>query len=186
MIAPHERESLNTLLTQWVAEYGPDVQRTIRRSGVRDTDAEDVMQEAFLKAYQKLRGGQPLPANPRGWLKKIAVNAALDHLRKRTADARRRESIRRSGKVRDACCSFGQHEYQLSLVTLLALLNDHEPFDRSVQAAKMRDIDECTFVQIAALFGVTETMARRWYQQGLERLRRAMGDQGFESLPGPS
>ena len=46
------------------------------------TEAEDVIQESFLKAFQKLgsfSGGVSFGA----WLKKIVVNASLDELRKK-------------------------------------------------------------------------------------------------------
>jgi RNA polymerase sigma-70 factor (ECF subfamily) len=46
------------------------------------TDAEDIMQEAFLKAFQHLdtyKGEVSFGA----WLKKIVVNQSLDYLRKR-------------------------------------------------------------------------------------------------------
>ena len=51
-----------------------------------DLDAEDVVQEAYLHAYEKLRdyqGRGPLSA----WLTKITVNEALGHLRRADAAA---------------------------------------------------------------------------------------------------
>ena len=50
---------------------------------VGDTaEAEDIMQEAFLKAF-KLLPSTKLQAGFGGWLKKIVVNKSLDALRKR-------------------------------------------------------------------------------------------------------
>ncbi len=45
-------------------------------------EAEDVMQEAFLTAFQNL-GTVDLSASFGGWLKRIVVNRSLDALRKR-------------------------------------------------------------------------------------------------------
>jgi RNA polymerase sigma factor (sigma-70 family) len=46
------------------------------------TEAEDVMQEAFLKAFQNL-GSYKGEVSFGAWLKRVVVNQSLDHLRKR-------------------------------------------------------------------------------------------------------
>lgn len=46
------------------------------------TDAEDIMQEAFLKAFQKL-GNYKGEVSFGAWLKRIVVNQSIDFLRKR-------------------------------------------------------------------------------------------------------
>ena len=45
-------------------------------------DAEDVMQEAFLKAFTKIDTYEGLVSFG-AWLKKIVINRSLDHLKKR-------------------------------------------------------------------------------------------------------
>jgi RNA polymerase sigma-70 factor (ECF subfamily) len=52
-----------------------------RLVGNRD-DAEDVAQEAFIKAYGNLKKFNPQRSHFSTWLYKIATNLALDHLRK--------------------------------------------------------------------------------------------------------
>ncbi len=49
--------------------------------GDRD-DAEDIAQEAFIKAYERLNSFDAKRARFSTWLYKIATNKALDHLRK--------------------------------------------------------------------------------------------------------
>lgn len=46
-------------------------------------DAEDVVQEAFIKAFDKLESFKG-EVSFGGWLKKIVINQSLDHLRKNT------------------------------------------------------------------------------------------------------
>src|ERR1700720_486431 len=54
-------------------------------------DAEEVVQEAFLRAYQKLEQFEAR-ANFGTWVYRIAANYAIDRMRlKRTDDARREE-----------------------------------------------------------------------------------------------
>ena len=46
------------------------------------TEAEDIIQEAFLKAFQKLNSFSG-DVSFGAWLKKIVINASLDELRKK-------------------------------------------------------------------------------------------------------
>lgn len=45
-------------------------------------DAEDIAQEAFIKAYQQLKKYDPERSRFSTWLYRIATNLAIDHLRK--------------------------------------------------------------------------------------------------------
>src|SRR5579864_4924695 len=60
-------------------------------------DAEDVVQESFLRAYQKLKqfAGN---ANFGTWVYRIAANYAIDRIRQRNADEARREGPSRAGE----------------------------------------------------------------------------------------
>ncbi|MCP5518294.1 MAG: sigma-70 family RNA polymerase sigma factor [Verrucomicrobiales bacterium] len=71
-----------------VRKYQPRVFATARRYARRDSEIEDIVQEIFLKAYQKLdsfRGDAPFEH----WLMRLAVRTCYDHLR---AHQRRPES----------------------------------------------------------------------------------------------
>ena len=73
-----DHEAFVVLLQQCL----PGVSRTIRRITRNSADAEDVIQDATLRAYIKLssfRGGCSFA----GWFTRIAINSALMHLRKR-------------------------------------------------------------------------------------------------------
>lgn len=63
-----------------VRKYQPRVFATARRYARRDSEVEDIVQEIFLKAYQKLdsfRGDAPFEH----WLMRLAVRTCYDHLR---------------------------------------------------------------------------------------------------------
>ena len=69
---------------QLVDRHRPVVVRVAARI-VGSADAEDVSQDAFLRAFHRVdrfRGDAPF----RTWLLRIAHNAALDHLRRRRAE----------------------------------------------------------------------------------------------------
>src|SRR6201993_623418 len=73
--------AFNELITR----YSRKIYRLAKHITQNDEDAEDVLQEAFLKAYEHLEGFQ---GNSKfyTWIVRIAVNEALMKLRKRRGD----------------------------------------------------------------------------------------------------
>lgn len=71
--------------TTLVKHYERKIYRLAKNITQNDEDAEDVLQEAFLKAYEHLPGFQ---GNSKfyTWIVRIAVNEALMKLRKRKGD----------------------------------------------------------------------------------------------------
>src|SRR5258706_2270748 len=57
--------------------------------------AEEILQEAFLQAWQQADRYQPALATPRGWLLMMARSRALDRLRSRAARQRREDEVMR-------------------------------------------------------------------------------------------
>lgn len=70
-------------LEELLAELRPKLHRYCARMTGSSIDGEDVLQEAMIKAIEAYPRAGPI-ANPEGWLFRIAHNAALDHLRRRT------------------------------------------------------------------------------------------------------
>jgi RNA polymerase sigma-70 factor (ECF subfamily) len=72
--------------TELVNRYERNIYRLARHITQSPEDAEDVLQETFLKAYEHLGGFQ---GNSKfyTWLVRIAVNQSLMKLRKRKSDA---------------------------------------------------------------------------------------------------
>src|ERR1700744_3287813 len=71
-----------------IERYSPRVFATARRYARRDSEVEDIVQEVWLKAYQKLksfRGEAPFEH----WLMRLAVRTCYDFLR---SHQRNRES----------------------------------------------------------------------------------------------
>src|SRR5437899_4713305 len=64
-----------------VEKYSPRVFATARRYARRESEVEDIVQEVWLKAYQKLRsfrGEAPFEH----WLMRLAVRTCYDFLRR--------------------------------------------------------------------------------------------------------
>src|SRR5664279_3574812 len=71
--------------TRLVEKYEPKIFRLAKHITQNDEDAEDVLQEAFLKAYSHLPDFQG-QSKFYTWIVRIAVNEALMKLRKRKTD----------------------------------------------------------------------------------------------------
>ena len=67
-------------------EYQNKIYRLARRMTETDEDAEDVLQEAFIKAFKSLSGFKG-KSKFSTWLYRITVNLALMRLRRRKLDA---------------------------------------------------------------------------------------------------
>jgi RNA polymerase sigma-70 factor (ECF subfamily) len=70
-------------ITRWLAEMRPMLHRYCARMVGSVIDSEDVLQEASIKAIEAFPSAGPI-GNPAGWLFRIAHNAALDFLRRRS------------------------------------------------------------------------------------------------------
>ena len=81
--SPLDADALNHLLVA----LRPRLHRYCARMVGSVIDAEDIVQEASIKAIEAL-AGSPAIANPEAWLFQVAHNTALDALRKRARQPR--------------------------------------------------------------------------------------------------
>jgi RNA polymerase sigma-70 factor (ECF subfamily) len=87
-----ERDAFRVL----VERHSQNVFRLAYRMTGNRQDAEEVVQEAFLRAYQKL-GQFEARANFGTWVYRIAANYAIDRMRQRQKEDARREPPRAEG-----------------------------------------------------------------------------------------
>src|SRR5436305_5946018 len=79
------REGDDTAYNELINRYERKIFRLAKHITQNDEDAEDVLQEAFLKAYSHLPDFQG-QSKFYTWIVRIAVNEALMKLRKRKTD----------------------------------------------------------------------------------------------------
>src|SRR5262252_3321404 len=73
--------SLNArILTSWFEQYRSFLWGMSYRMTGSAADADDIVQETFVRAYQHAPDGLD---DPRGWLMRVAINAGRDVLRRR-------------------------------------------------------------------------------------------------------
>lgn len=173
-----EREAYRVL----VERHSAYVYRLAYRMTGNKEDAEEVVQEAFLRAYQKLQqfAGN---ANFATWVYRIAANYAIDRLRQRKNEDSRREQPARvvegepesdplSG-VKDARPSPERLAGSAQLAAKMKeALDTLTPAERT--AIVMRHWDGCGIEEIAAVLKSNTSAAKNTVFRAVQKLRLAL------------
>lgn len=145
-------------------------------------DAEDVVQESFLRGYQKLKqfAGN---ANFGTWVYRIAANYAIDRLRQRNAEEARRERPSKAGEdllavdplsqVQDTSPSPERLAGSTQLAERMkAALAELSPAERT--AIVMRHWDGCGIEEIAVVLKSSSNATKNTVFRAVQKLRRAL------------
>jgi RNA polymerase sigma-70 factor, ECF subfamily len=126
--------------------------------------AEDVVAQAYERAYRKRRSFDPRRGSARAWLFGIARNAALDELRRR-----RRLAV----LVDEPPDLAGDDDPDAAArrATVRAALATLEPREREILALKYHG--GLTNAEVAALLGVSESNAGTRLHRAMTKLREA-------------
>jgi len=183
-----------TAFTELVKRYDKKIFRLAKHITQNDEDAEDVLQETFLKAYEHLDGFQ---GNSRfyTWIVRIGVNEALMKLRKRkssrTVSLDEEVDTGEEMVVREIAVWDGNPEDQYSKEEfhelLSAALDSLKPAFREVFT--LRDIAELSTEETAERLNISIAAvksrllrARLQLREKLTRLFRKKGDDAFAYL----
>jgi RNA polymerase sigma-70 factor (ECF subfamily) len=183
-----------TAFSELVKQYERKIYRLAKRITQSDEDAEDVLQDSFLKAYEHL---DSFHGNSKfyTWLVRIAVNEALMKLRKRKGD--RTVSLDDTGDngdepiVREIAVWDGDPEQRYSQEELRAVLDDAiqnlKPSFRTVFL--LRDVEEFSTEETASALNLSIPAvksrllrARLDLRDRLTRLFKKKGDDLFAYL----
>ena len=154
---------------QLVEEYGERVYGIALRITGSPSDAEDAMQDAFLSAF-KAWAGFRAESSPTTWLYRIAVNAALQRVRRRPDDylvERDEEAAQIVDWTGDAASAAVRAELHAQLEHAVALL----PPDLQV-ALVLRDIEGLSTAETAAVMELTEAAVKSRLHRARAVLRR--------------
>ena len=160
--------------------------RTVYRMAYRMTgnahDAEEVVQESFLRAYQKLKQFAGT-ANFGTWVYRIAANYAIDRIRQRNAEEARREKPGKArqdslevdplSRVQDVSPSPERLAGSVQLAERMkAALGELSPAERT--AIVMRHWDGCGIEEIAVVLKSNTNATKNTVFRAVQKLRRAM------------
>lgn len=171
-----DREAFGEL----VSRYERPVERVIRRF-VRDRDlADDLAQETFLRAYERL--DQFDPSRRFGpWLFRIAVNLTLDHLRKRKRRGRfSLFSEKLNGPAPDPAIADPRQRKELNQEVWTVLEQIPEKY-RTVLV--LRDLENFSTSEIAAILGRKEATIRWRLAEARNRFKELWTRRQERTLP---
>jgi RNA polymerase sigma-70 factor (ECF subfamily) len=160
-----------------VERHQPAVFRLAFRMTGNQQDAEDTVQETFLRAYRQLKRFEPR-ASFGTWLHRIAANCALDLLRKRRREAERRvspdlavteaaESL--SDRTPSPDCLTAHAEVQQQVESALEQLT---PLERA--AFTLRHLEGKPIAEISTALGVGTNAAKQSIFRAVQKLRRVL------------
>ena len=165
-----------------VERHSRNVHRLAYRLTGNSHDTEDVVQEAFLRAYQKL-GQFEARSNFGTWVYRIAANYAIDRLRQRQKEEARRESSEPHGQdnseqdpvtlVRDPAPSPER------LMQSTQLRREMERALKELSHAErtafvLRHWEGCGIEEIASVLKSNTSAAKNTVFRAVQKLRRAL------------
>ena len=128
-------------------------------------EAEDIMQEAFLKAFRKMdtyKGEVSFGA----WLKKIVVNRSLDHLKKKKVQFE--EVNTRTAQLPDDAEPYGEVDVE-NIKGAIRKLPDSYRTILSLHLIEGYDHDE-----ISQILGISNAASRTQYSRAKSKLRELL------------
>jgi len=148
-----------------VERYSPSVFRLTYRITRNEQDAEDLVQDVFLKAY-KAMGDFDGRSNFSTWLYRIAANASLDVLRLRKPRAEMPE-VKDSAPTPERLAAAGQIRGRLQ--EAMGELSDQER-----AAFVMRHFEQRPIAEIAEALSLRENATKHSIFRAVRKLRAAL------------
>jgi RNA polymerase sigma-70 factor (ECF subfamily) len=160
-----------------VARHSQSVFRVAFRITENEADAEEIVQEAFLRGYRKLESFDAR-ANFRTWIYRIAVNCALDVLNKRknqVAVPIAEEYDGEQGTVQPADGAAGPDRLLLSQeieARRQAAMEKLTPTERL--AFVLRHMEDRSTEEIATALGIAPNSAKQAVFRAVQKLRQSL------------
>jgi RNA polymerase sigma-70 factor, ECF subfamily len=140
-----------------------------------EQDAEDVVQESFLRAYKQLDRFESR-AGFATWLHRIAVNCALDLLRKRKRRDEQIEVVEPDALERDSTLSAPAPDDQVFQVEVRqkveAVMEQLTPMERT--AFVLRHFEGKSIGEIGGVLGVGASATKQSVFRAVQKMRRAL------------
>jgi len=142
----------------------------LRILGQRDL-AEDVMQEVYIRVWQRAGDFDPAVSSPISWLVAIARNRALDETRRKTN--RSLEDCPELLQTPSGDNPLAEHEQKEERLRLLACLDRLEPDKREVIVRAYHY--GMTREEIARTMNRPTATVKTWLRRGLAQIRDCLG-----------
>jgi RNA polymerase sigma-70 factor (ECF subfamily) len=163
------REPFEAVMTAHHAE----IYRYLRRVTFRSSEAEDLSQETFLRAFRAYRALPP-DANVRAWLFAIATNLFRNSLRSAKRRRAAHDLVQKKGREDDGEGPEGQARFNEARVTVEAVIDGLPAKQRA--AFVMRKVHELPYEEIAKSLGCSADSARAHVFQAFRKIRTSLDD----------
>ncbi len=158
---------MSRVYRKWVADY-QDQAWTLARYLLKDAaEAEDAVQEAFLKLWNHRDQIDPDRIKP--WLMKVTRNNCLDRLRRR----RKTEEFEEYQAVEERGPMFGAQQSELGRWLLRAIGSLQEPY-RSLVV--LRDIQQHSYEEVAGVTELSLPQVKVYLHRARKRLREQLAE----------
>jgi RNA polymerase sigma-70 factor, ECF subfamily len=163
------REPFEAVMTAHHAE----IFRYLRRVTFRSSEAEDLSQETFLRAFRAYRALPP-DANVRAWLFAIATNLFRNSLRAAKRRRAAHDTVKGKGREDDGEGPEGEALFNEARVTVETVINGLPAKQRA--AFVMRKVHELPYEEIARSLGCSADSARAHVFQAFRKIRTSLDD----------
>jgi len=167
-----DRQAFQSLVEQ----HSRDVFRLAFRITRNEMDAEDAVQESFLKAYQKL-GGFDGRSSFGTWLYRITANASIDVLRRRRREEGRSDSLddetAQSRRLATDDPAPDRLLFSTEVKARVRIALD-ELSDMERAAFAMRHFENFPMAEISRVLGLTESATKQAVFRAVKKVRRTL------------
>jgi RNA polymerase sigma-70 factor (ECF subfamily) len=160
-------ETFETVVTM----HHPEIHRYLRRMTSRATEADDLSQETFLRAYRAF-GALPEDANVRAWLFAIATNLFRNHVRSEKRRSTFQAAVLATRSQAGGADPEGESVYRETR-TVVEETVARLPLKQRT-AFVLRKIHEVDYETIAQTLGCSADSARAHVFQALRKIRRGL------------
>ena len=127
--------------------------------------AEELSQETLARVWQRWSRVEKLD-NPHAWARRVALNLARSHIRRRLAERRARQ---RSDRSADSLVQSQDPSTGLALRESIARLSN-----RKRTALLLHYFLDLPFVEVAEIMSIPESTAKSLSRRGVQDLRKAL------------
>lgn len=159
-----------------VAHHSRSVFRVAYRITGNEADAEEVVQDAFMRGYRKLEGFESR-ANFGTWIYRIAVRCALDKVSRRANESSQTSiTANTEGETIQVPDRAPSPEQLLLSVEIGAFresaMHSLTPLERT--AFTLRHMEDCSMEEIAAVLEIAPNAAKQAVYRAVHKLRKRL------------
>lgn len=162
-------------LQQLFRRHSKELLRFLRRSGVSEDTAADLVQDAFLRlaSINPATGGAI--GNPRAYLFRISRNLSIDHIRSLTTQNRYVQSGLPADEIAEIRPSAETEVDFKQRINRLERAIETLP-ERQREVFLLHKYEELSHAEIAERLGVSKSMVEKHMMKALAHLRDSLGD----------